>query len=219
LTDIFDEVSEDLRAERARALLVRYGGVLVALAVLVVAGAGAWQGWRWVEGRRNRAVAAQFFDGMRQADTPHGDAQAHAEAAAAFDKLAGTAGASYRTLARLREAALRADSGDQAGALGLWEAVGNDGAADRLLRDLATLLWVQHQLDGGDPAAVEAKLQPLLAPENAWHGLAQEADALLALRTGRTDAARDMFRRLAADASVPDGVRGRANAVLASLGG
>jgi hypothetical protein len=219
LTDIFDEVSEDLRADRARALLLRYGGVLVALAVLVVAAAAAWQGWRWVEGRRNRAVAAQYFDAMRQADTPPGDTQAHTQAAAGFSKVADTAGASYRTLARLREAALRADSGDQAGALALWDAVSSDTGADRLLRDLAALLWAQHQIDKGDPAAVEAKLQPLLAPENAWHGLAQEADALLALRTGRSDAARDMFRRLAADASVPDGVRGRANAVLASLGG
>ena len=45
MPDIFDEVSEDLRAERAQQMLKKYGGLLVAAAALVLAGTGAWQGW------------------------------------------------------------------------------------------------------------------------------------------------------------------------------
>ena len=39
MVDIFDEVEEDLRADRAQAFLRRYGIVFIAVAVLVVAGA------------------------------------------------------------------------------------------------------------------------------------------------------------------------------------
>ena len=94
--------------------------------------------------------------------------------------------AGYRTLARLREAALKADGGDAAGAEALWTQVANDAAADRLLRDAAVLQSVLHQIDTGDPAALAARLKPLAAPDNPWHALAEEAQALLDLRQGHT---------------------------------
>ncbi len=59
VADIFDEVNEDLRAERAQALLKRYGVLLLAAMLLVVAGAAAWQGWRWWRGKQDMAVATE----------------------------------------------------------------------------------------------------------------------------------------------------------------
>ncbi len=46
LSDIFDEVDEDLRADRARKLLQKYGGLLVGAAVLVVIGVGGFKAWQ-----------------------------------------------------------------------------------------------------------------------------------------------------------------------------
>lgn len=219
MTDIFDEVNEDLRAERARTLLSRYGGALIGLAVLAVVATGGWQVWRWQQGKQADAVASTYFGGMKLADAPAGQTDAHARAMEVFGQVANSPDAGYRTLARLRDAALRADAGDAAGALRLWDQVTGDAGADPLLRDLASLLWAEHQVDGGDPAAVAARLKPLSGPDNAWHGLAQEAQAMLDLRTGHADQARDVLRQLAADAGTPDGVRGRANMLLAGMGG
>ncbi len=99
------------------------------------------------------------------------------------------------------------------------EQVAADRAADPLLRDLATLQWVTHQIDSGDPARLEARLAPLTGADNPLRALAAEAQALLAIRQGRTDAARDILKRLAEDVTAPDGVRARANGLLAQLGG
>ena len=74
-------------------------------------------------------------------------------------QLAATAPEGYATLARLREAALKADAGDLPGAAALWDRVAGDASADPLLRDLASLLWAQHQIDSGDPALLEARLK------------------------------------------------------------
>ena len=141
-----------------------------------------------------------------------------ASAAAELARIAESAPGGYRTLARLRLAALRAEAGDAPAALALWEQVAADGAADALLRDLAALLWAQRQVDAGDPAAIEARLRPLLAQTNPWRSLAQEVEGLLALRLGRTDQARQAFRQLSADTTAPAGVRARAEALLARLG-
>ena len=173
MPDIFDEVDEDLRAERARKALQRYGGVLVLAAVLVVAGAGGWQAWKSHAAKENARVAQLFLTGLDGAAGPPGDGRKAAELE--FEQVAATGNAGYRTLARLRAAALKQDAGDAAGAEALWTQVAGDASADPLLRDAAVLQSVLHQIDSGDPAALRARLAPLAAPDNPWHALAEEA--------------------------------------------
>lgn len=216
MPDIFDEVEEDLRADRARNLLRRYGGAMVAALLLVLVGVGAYEGWNRWRTRDTSRIAADYIGAMTIADGPEAARQG---AVPGFAKVAAESSAGYATLARFRLAALKADGGDLPGALGLWDGISRDNSADPLLRDLASLRWATHQIDGGDPAAIAARLRPLLAPDNAWHALAREADALLALRRGDEAGARDMLKRLAGDATAPDGVRGRANGLLSRLGG
>ena len=221
VVDIFDEVEEDLRAERAQALLRRYGGAIVAAAVAVVCAVALYQAWQWYQARQVARIADAYLAATLQADSiPAAGDPARREAAAnAFMQIAATAPDGYRTLARLRAAGLRADGGDQAAALGLWERVAADNAADPLLRDLASLLFVEHQIDGGDPAALQARLGPLIQPGNAWRPMAEEASALLDLRAGRTADARVILGRLTTDPAAPEGVRGRASALLAGIAG
>ena len=216
MPDIFDEVEEDLRAERTKRFLARYGIFMVAALLLVVAGVGGYQAWRSSERRNSAGVADRFLAAMRTADGP---ASGRADALPALDGISREAGGGYRTLARLRAAAVKADAGDLPGAAALWDQVAGDSSADPVLRDSANLQWALHHVDAGDPAAVGARLAPLAAPENPFHALAEEAQAVLALRQGNKDAARDTLKRLAQDAGAPDGVRGRVNGLLARLGG
>lgn len=217
MADIFDEVAEDLRADRAKRLASKYGAWVLLAVLLLVAGAAGWQALRWNQARQSGQVAGTYLTALREAAAPEGS-PGRAAATAELARLAETAPDGYRTLARLRLTALRADTNDTAGALALWDQVAADPGADPLLRELASLLWVQHSVDAGNPALVEARLRPLLAQTNPWRTLAAESEALLALRLGRTDQARDLFRRLSVDPAAPDGVRARATGLLARLG-
>ena len=216
MPDIFDEVAEDLRAERLRQLLRRYGGVFVLAAVVVVVGAGSYEAWRWYDGRQTGTTAQTFMAATKLADAgPKADPQ---RAAALFADVAAHGNASYRTLALLREAGLKDQAGDVASASKLWDQVAQDGAADRMLRDFASLQWATANVDAGDTGLVSAHLQTLTAPENAWHSMALEMQALLALRQNQPDSARDTLQRLAADSTTPQGVRQQATNLLAQLG-
>lgn len=135
-----------------------------------------------------------------------------------MDEVAKTAPEGYKTLARLREAGLKADTGDVAGAISLWNAVAADSGAEVLLRQLAGLLAIQRQLDDGDVAQLEARLKPLAEPSSAWSTLAQEQLAVLDLRQGHTEQARQKLQMLSFDIGSPSGLRARASALLAGLG-
>ena len=207
--DIFDEVSEDLRAERARRLLQRYGFLLVVVVVLAVAGVAGWQVWQSRQRAAREAVATQFL----AATEPQAP-----QSLATFAAIAKDGPSGYRALARLREAAAKATAGDLPGALALWDQISADEQADRSLRRVADMLWVQHQVDTGEPALVEGRIQPLAAPGEPWRPLALEARAWLRLRTGDTAGAEATLREIVAIPSAPPGVRARATGLLTRLG-
>ncbi len=221
MVDIFDEVSEDLRAERAGLLLRRYGALLIIAAVAVLIGVGAQQGWTWYQTRQNQNAATAYI-AITDQITAQGAAPTTDQALADVKSLtnfAASAPAGYRSVARLRAAGLLADAGKTTDAESLWNQIAGDDSADPLLRGLANLLWAQHAMGTAPDDQVADRLQPLTAPENPYHGLAQETQALLYLNEGKTDSAKALFSQLAADPTAPDGVRNRADGLLAKLNG
>lgn len=230
MSDIFDEIAEDLRAERMKKLLDRYGALLITIVLLVVLGVAGWKGFGWYQTRQSAQLAVTYLAATQAATAPAGVDSAQRKAAIpALEKVIAQAAGpgwaagwlvndGYRTLARLQLAALRYDTGDKDAALKLWDTVAADAAADPVLRDSARLQWALHEVDAGDPAQVEAHLAPLLNPDNPMHAVAEETQALLALRQGKTADARAAFKRLSQDVTAPPGVRARAAGLLAQLG-
>ncbi|MBS0559477.1 MAG: tetratricopeptide repeat protein [Proteobacteria bacterium] len=221
MVDIFDEVEEDLRAERVQRLLRHHGGKMVVAALAVVAAVSGWQAWRWYAARQDMQAAASFIAAMNVADAIPADAKAgaRAPAIAALQKAADAAPMGYRSLARLWIAAEQSGAGQSDAASATWTVLSDDSATDPILRDLAGLLWAQHNLDKGDPKQIETRLQALAGLNNPWRPLAQEYLALLYIRTGKPDQARETLKQLAADRTAPDGLRNRAAGLLDQLGG
>ncbi len=220
MPDIFDEVEEEVRAERLRRLLSRYAGVILAAVLLIAAGVAGWRVRDYYHARQDQAAAAQYLVALNQAQTPGAAGQpSRAAAEAALSRLAATAPEGYRALARLRLAALLSADGKQAEALSLYNALATDSSAAPLLRDLATLLWTEHQIDTGDPQLLEARLKPLAEFVSPWRPLAERQLALLDLRQNRPGPAREILRRLSVDGTAPSGVRESAQLLLQHLGG
>ncbi len=219
MVDIFDEVDEELRAERTQEFLKKYGGLLFAGCLLVVGAVAGWKAWGWYQEKQDLDAATRYLAASSYTEAAGVAGPNRAAALTGFDSVIASAPDAYRVLARLRVAALRAESGDLQGASAIWDQVAADGSADPLLRDLASLTWCMYHVDKGDPAAVEGRLKPLAAPGNVWRPLAQEQLALLDLRQGRTEAAKTQLKKLADDLTAPNGVRGRAGALLDRVGG
>jgi hypothetical protein len=215
VSDIFDEVEEDLRADRAQRFLKRYGTWIAAAMLLVVAGVAGLQGWRWWQDRQAVKAAEGFLAASAASAVPTADAKA---VAAQFSNAAVGAPAGYRTLARLRAAALLVGE-DTPAALAQYDQLGKDSAVEPLYRDLATLLWGLHGLGVTEPAQIESRLAPLAVATNPWHASAQEVRALAALQRGDSTLARRGLEALANDVTAPQGVRERAGRLLVGLGG
>ena len=218
MPDIFDEVSEDLRAERARALLRRYGIVLVGLMLLTLAAVGLYDYEEGQTGQASNATAERFIDAQdsaaRQAENGR---PAPAALTQSFADIAAHGAGGYRVLARLQLAALDWDAGRHDSAIAAWNQVASDSAVPVLLRQLATLTSAQHQVDTGDATALKAQLLPLLAPTSQWRALAEQVTALLDMRLGRMPEARAIMKSLTTDPQAPQGVRTMAQDLLMTM--
>lgn len=215
MSDIFREVAEDLRRDQLMSFWKRYGTAVVTGAVLIVAGTGAyvgWKHWRASQMEERTLVLSRALDLARPAEGQTLDPKAAADALA---KAATELGAGHAVLARLYEAGLRSRDGQYDQAVALYDQVAGSGEVDPVLRDLAQLLSVQLQVDKGDITALRGRLEPLMASGNVWRASATELAAVLAIRAGDTAQAGTLFRSLADDAQTPQGIRARATELAA----
>jgi len=155
MTEFFREVDEDVRRDRIIGIWTRYRYVFIGLAVLVVAGTGAWRAYEYYRDQAAEAANTKFEAAVQLAR----DGKS-AEAAAAFDALSKTAPKGYASLARLRAAGELAVSDPQA-AIKSFDALADDSSFDPGFRDFAKLRAAILRLDSDDPMDFERRFAPL----------------------------------------------------------
>ncbi len=122
---------------------------------------------RWWEAKKAAEAGAAF-----EAAITLSDAGKHAEAEAAFAKIAADGSSGYRPLARMREATELAQT-DPKAAVAAYEKITNDSAASPVLRDLAALRAGALLIDAGElsrraaPARAADRAGPHLPPHRA----------------------------------------------------
>ena len=211
MSDIFREVEEDLRRDQAAKAWKKYGSFVIGAAVAVVLATLAFQLWQNWQSERRLKLSDQFSAAQQLASG------ADAETAlAALADLGGPDGG-YGTLAAFERARLLAEAGRREEAIAIWAELAAEAKSGPALQGAARLFMVMHQVDDGDPAALQAELQPLLAAGNGFRPPALELSAILALRQGDRERAHQIYTELADDLNTPPGLRGRAAQMVATL--
>ena len=143
------------------------------------------------------------------------DAGKHAEADAAFAKIAAEAPAGYRMLARLRAAGELAQT-KPADAVKAYDELAADASLGATLQDLAAVRAGMLMVDTASLAEMQRRLDPVAEPGHAFRHNARELLALSAWRNHDFTAARRYIDMIAADGETPPGTRARAD-VLSAL--
>jgi hypothetical protein len=209
VSDIFQEVDEEVRREQLKKLWDRYGNYAVAAAVLLVAAVAAWRGYMWWEGKKAAESGAAFEAASTLAETGKRN-----EAEAAFAKIAADGTSGYRHLARMREAAELAQT-DPKAAIAAYDQIAADGAVGPVLQDLAALRAGALLIDAGSFDEARRRLEPLAANDRTFRHTAREFLVLAAWRAGDTTAAKRWFDMIMTDAQTPAGTRSRVEKLMA----
>ncbi len=208
MSDVFEEVEENLRAEKWSALFKRWWPVAAAIAgVVLLVVLGFWffdarKGWTGAE-------ASQAY--ARGIEALQSDDSAAAEAAFVEAEAAGNG--PYEALALMQRAGIRVTRGDNEEAVALFEQAA-EASSDPLIADIARLKAAWILMDTAPLADLTARLEPLTADDRPFRYQAREALALARLQHGQADSARSGFQALTLDLETPESLRQRAQAAL-----
>ena len=211
MSEIFDEVQEEVRREQLKKLWERYSALIFTVAFLIVGGIGGWRAYSYWEGKKAQEAGAQF-----EAAAALADQQKASEAGAAFAKLANEAPQGYRTLARFRAAAELATR-DVPGAVKLYDDITADRSLGQSEQDLAALRAASLLVDTAPYAEIKTRLEPLTEPTRTFRHSAREMLAVSAWRNKEVTAARQWIDMISTDALSPQTLRSRMDALQALL--
>lgn len=211
MSELFDEVDEEVRREQLKKLWDKYSIYVVALAVLIVAGVGGWRGYQYLEAQKAAEAGAAFDRAVELAEQ-----NKRAEAEAAFADLAAKAPYGYRILARLRTAAEVA-ARDKTAAAKLFDDIAGDASVGAPERDMARIRAAQLLLETTTYPNMLQRLEPATGKDGAFRHSARELLALSAWRANDPTAARQWLDMIANDGETPPGLRSRAEALQALL--
>jgi hypothetical protein len=211
VSELFDEVDEDVRRDQLKKLWDQYSIYIVAGALLIIASVGGWRGYQYLEAKKAAEAGAAFDKASELSEQ-----NKHAEAESAFIDLAAKAPSGYRMLARLRAAAEAATRDPQA-AVKLYDDISADRGVGAPEQDLAKVRAAALLLETASYPNLLARLEPVTAPGATFRHTARELLALSAWRANDAAAARQWLDVIANDGETPPSLRSRAEALQALL--
>jgi hypothetical protein len=211
VSELFDEVDEEVRREQLKKLWDRYSIYIIACAILIVVAVGAWRGYQYLEAQKAAEAGAAF-----DAAIDLSEQNKHAEAEEAFNKLAASAPSGYRGLARLRAAAEAASRDPKAGAK-LYDEITADRSVAIEQQELARIRAAALLVDSESYPNMLQRLEAATKPDATFRHTARELLALSAWHANDNAAARQWLDMIANDGETPSAMRSRAEALQALL--
>ena len=207
MSDIFQEIDEDLRQDKVARLWKAYGKYLVALAVFIILVIASY---RFIEHKNEKNIeqTSELYE-LASETGRSGDKKAAIELLSdeMFDENIG-----YSIISKLKKAALAKSNNDLEGTeIVLKEIITNEDIP-LYLRDLARL-----KLFASDSDNISSQLEVLIEEEGPWKFLALELKGGIQLEGGNLKEARSIFKELTDDANTPNNLRRRASEILKAL--
>ena len=210
MSDIFQEVEEDVRRERYEQLWKKYGNYILAAAGVLVLAVGGYQAWQNYDLTQRQKVSDQFRVAAEAAQT--GNAP---KAEADFSALAKDAPSGYATLAKFHLAAAYLAQGKRDPAVALLREL--MASSDELISNTARLRLAWIMADASPKADITMMLQPLMAADSPWRFAGAEVIAYVDLKDGARAQAIDEYQKLAQEAQAPTSLRQRASGIAEYL--
>lgn len=209
----YREVDEELRRDQMKSYWERFGKLVIAGILLVLAAIGGfiwWQNQKQVKaGERGEQLISAFDDIA---------ARRKAAADVKLEALAKSGSEGHRAAALLTKADLAVEARDLKGAAAIFKQIADDGDLALPYRDLALVRMTAVEFDTLPPQAVVDRLKGLAVAGNPWFGSAGEMVAISYVRLNKPKQAAALFAGMAKDKKLPDTLRSRATQMAGSLG-
>lgn len=212
MTDVFEQVEEEIRSERLKRLARNWLPIAGGILLVALIAALAWWGWQSYQTSRAHAGSVAYQRGLEALQS--GD-QAGAETA--FVEAGDKGNGAYKALALQQRAGIAVAANRIPDAIRLLDEAA-EASGDPIIHDTAAYKSALLMFDSGATLEdIEAKLEPLAKEGRPMLPFAQEALGMARLQFNKPAEAREVFVLLTLGQDVPDSVRQRAQAAISMI--
>jgi len=210
--DLFREVEQEMRKERAQAFWDRFGMWIIAGALGVILGVSGFKGWQYYTAQKAAAAGSRFEGALVLQQDGKTEEARKVLAALAKDGPRG-----YQSLALFRLAGELAKSGKTAEAVTAYDKLADAKDGDESLVSFAKVRAAMLRVDEASWDEMHKRLEKLTSGETAWRHSARELLGLAAYKNGKRAEAEKIYQEILVDSGAANGLRQRAQVMLSLL--
>jgi len=206
----FEEVDEEVRNERFKELVNKYGGYILAILIVALSFAVGYEKiaqWRISKSEQKNVQYVQAL-------SPAPDYESNI---AALENIVATEKGLYRDMAYLQIASLLLENGKQEKGLEVLQNIYQDDTVMDKVREIAAVKLATYKVDTASYQEIETLLNPIVVKTGAWAPMAKELLAMSAIQNKDMEKAKSIYQELLANTNISDEFKSRINDMLASI--
>lgn len=206
----FDEVDEEVRNERFKELINKYGGVILTILIIALSLAVGYEKigeWRIHKAEQQNVRYVQAL--AQSTDYEHNITE--------MENIVATSSGLYKDIAHLQIANIYLDNNETEKGLEVLRQITNDNNVTDKVREIATVKLATYIIDTASYQDVKNLLSPIIANNGAWASMAKELLAMSAIQNKDIAKATELYQELLTNGNLSDDFKARINDVLASI--
>ena len=210
MSDIFQEVEEDIKEEKYKSIWRRYRNYIISFIVLIVVGVSLNAFWKQQSSKEVTERSEKFFDAIALADEDNKKAIILLNEFSSIEKESSEFNV---VLSSFKEAALRREEKDFSGALEIYENLININM-ESFYSDYARLLSAEVLISMNKTDEAVNLLEILILNSSPLLLIAKEYLVYIEIKRGNLQKASIIFKELFESASASEGMKNRAKEIL-----
>lgn len=212
MADLFQEIDDELRQDKASRMWRVYGKYVVAAAIVIIISVGGYKFWQQKQLDDGETASIAYEAAL--ARSASGD---HKGAIDQFNgEEIGTV-AGYAALSQMQKANLAMKINDFEAALITFKDIAKNDNYPQSIKEWASFRYAAVSVEKQIGSNAPADLDSLIATDSPWRFLAKEIKAIREIETGNKSGAKAIFSELADDENAPERLRVRAAEFLKTL--
>ena len=212
MADLFQEIDDELRQDKASRLWKLYGKYVIVVAIIIITSVGGYKFWQQKQLDDGEKASIAYEAAL--ARSASGDFKG------AIDQLNEkelriTPG--YAALSQMQKANLAMKIKDFEAALITYKDIAENDDYPQSIKEWASFRHAAVRVEKQIDSNASADLDKLIATDSPWRFLAKEIKAIKEIETGNNSEAKAIFSELADDENAPERLRVRAAEFLQTL--
>lgn len=206
----FDEVDEEVRNERFKKLINKYGVWILSILVLALSFTVGYERIAEWKISKSEQKNIQYVKAL----TPSKD---YNDNIIELENIVKTETGIYRDVAYLQIANIFIDNNQIDKALEVLENICKDEKISDKVKEIALIKIATYKVDVVDYAEMENLLSPIIAKNGAWSNVAKDLLAMSAIKNNNNEKAKAIYQELLVNENISIDMRNRINDMLAFI--